>query len=93
MKISLKGQLMAAAVASLFATGCASESTAMKKDEGMSSATVHCAGINECKGHSACATASSSCAGQNACKGQGWVATDSESECTGKGGTVVGAKM
>jgi hypothetical protein len=50
---------------------------------------VKCAGINSCKGQSACMTAKSSCKGLNACKGQGWTETSSTSECTSKGGKVL----
>jgi hypothetical protein len=34
--------------------------------------TVHCFGVNACKGQSDCETATSSCKTQNACKGKGW---------------------
>lgn len=93
MKMSMKGSLIAAAVASMFATGCATQSTAMAKDEKMGGAMVHCGGVNGCKGQSACATQASSCKGQNECKGKGWVPAATEKECTDKGGTVVAMKM
>jgi hypothetical protein len=51
--------------------------------------SVHCAGINACKGQSACKSASNSCKGQNACKGQGWVEQSSAEACTSAGGTVI----
>lgn len=35
--------------------------------------TVHCLGVNACKGMSSCMTADSSCSGQNSCKGKGYV--------------------
>lgn len=56
---------------------------------GEESGTVKCAGINACKGQSACATAESACAGQNACKGKGWIKVPSAEECEAKGGTVL----
>lgn len=93
MKISMKGTLIAAAVGSMFAAGCASQASSMTKDDKMGGAMVHCGGVNSCKGQSACATAANSCKGQNTCKGQGWVPAASEKECTDKGGTVVAAKM
>ncbi|MGU9958354.1 MAG: hypothetical protein ACNYPI_12330 [Arenicellales bacterium WSBS_2016_MAG_OTU3] len=40
--------------------------------------TIHCVGVNSCKGHSSCKTATSSCKGQNACKGQGFVSVSTE---------------
>ena len=51
---------------------------------------VKCAGINSCKGTSACKTATSSCKGLNACKGQGWVSVRTRPKCTKKGGKVAG---
>lgn len=36
-------------------------------------ASVHCAGVNSCKGTSECKSANNSCKGMNSCKGQGWV--------------------
>ena len=50
---------------------------------------VHCAGINSCKGQSACKTASNDCKGQNSCKGHGWLPVKSAKSCVAKGGTVV----
>ena len=44
------------------------------------------AGVNACKGQSACKSANSSCKGQNACKGQGWVETSTTLECVAIGG-------
>ena len=73
---------LATATAALFSGAVVPTATA----EG---ATVHCMGINACKGQTKCATAENACAGQNACKGQGWLPTASEEECTSKGGTVV----
>jgi hypothetical protein len=48
---------------------------------------VHCYGLHECKGNSACKTAEHSCKGQNACKGHGFVAATA-AQCLTKGGTV-----
>lgn len=58
---------MAAAAAMLFST--AVTSTSFAADE----ATVHCSGVNSCKGTSECKSAKNSCKGQNSCKGAGWV--------------------
>jgi hypothetical protein len=55
------------------------------------SAKVKCAGINECKGKSACATADNACGGHNACKGKGWVEVTAK-ECKDKKGKVVAEK-
>mgnify|MGYP001053953787 FL=1 len=51
--------------------------------------SVHCAGVNACKGQGSCKSASNSCKGQNACKGQGWVEQSSAEACTAAGGTVI----
>ncbi len=80
---NISGASLAAAAAMLLVAGCSSY------DKGAQSAEVHCAGINSCKGQSACKTANSSCKGQNACKGQGWLPTASAEECTSQGGTVI----
>jgi hypothetical protein len=51
--------------------------------------SVHCAGINSCKGTSDCKTAKNECKGMNNCKGMGWNAKSSAKECMAAGGTVV----
>ncbi len=51
--------------------------------------TVHCLGIHECKGQSACHVAGGhACAGQNDCKGKGWIVVP-KPECEAKGGTIL----
>ena len=57
---------LAAAAAMMFSTVAISTASA---DE----AKVHCAGVNSCKGQSACKTANNACKGQNSCKGTGFV--------------------
>ncbi len=80
-----------ASTAALMLTACGGESggekAASAESDGAAEASVHCMGINACKGQSGCATASSSCKGQNACKGQGWV-EKTKAECDAAGGTV-----
>ena len=51
--------------------------------------SVHCAGINSCKGTSDCKTAKNECKGLNSCKGMGWNSKSSAQECTSAGGTVL----
>ncbi|MDE2489359.1 MAG: hypothetical protein KGM24_00820 [Elusimicrobia bacterium] len=54
--------------------------------------TVHCFGINACKGQGQCAVeGKSGCKGMNACKGQGWVALTKKA-CLDKKGVVLGEK-
>jgi len=60
------GLAVATAAAMLF--GSALTSTAAAAD-----ATVHCTGVNSCKGQSACKGANNACKGQNSCKGQGFL--------------------
>lgn len=83
--MSVKGAIVASAVAGLFAA--AMPAIANAKDTGK----VKCSGINDCKGKSACKTAASSCKGTNACKSKGWVESSAE-ECKKKNGTVVSEK-
>ena len=65
--MSIKGMMIAASVAGMFATGAVRvASAADKKGE-----EVNCHGINACKGQSSCHGAGNACAGKNGCKGQG----------------------
>jgi hypothetical protein len=80
--MSIKGSMIAAAVAGLFAMGAAGVASAKKGGE-----EIQCNGVNACKGQGSCAGAGHSCAGQNGCKGQGFVKTSKE-ECLAKGGKV-----
>ena len=73
---------LATAAAALFSSAIAP--VAFAADAG----SVHCMGINACKGEGKCATAEHSCAGQNKCKGQGWLPVATAEECAAKGGTV-----
>lgn len=49
--------------------------------------TVHCYGINSCKGSADCATTAHECKGHNSCKGQGFKAMKA-GQCLTKGGTI-----
>ena len=84
VKEMMKGAIIAAALGSLLASGAAQ---AKDKEKKASASAVKCTGINECKGHSSCASASNACKGQNGCKGQG-VTETSQKDCKAKGGTV-----
>ncbi len=85
MKSSLKGVLIAAAVAGLFAANASRAADDTIKNE---ADTVKCSGINACKGQGSCAGAGHECAGKNACKGQGFVKVSSARACTDKGGKI-----
>jgi hypothetical protein len=83
--MSTNGKAIAMAVCGMILSAAPSVSTA---DSATKEAKVKCAGINECKGKSACATAKNACAGHNGCKGQGWLEVTAK-ECTAKKGKVV----
>ena len=83
--MTIKGAMIAASVAGLFAAGVAGIPSAKAGEE------VTCSGINACKGKGSCHGGANSCAGQNACKGKGNTKTTKE-ECLAKGGKIVGAE-
>jgi len=84
MNVRTKGAVVATAVAGLFlATGALAQAAEGKAE----AKTVHCEGINACKGQGACGGATHDCAGKNDCKGKGWVKV-SAAECKAKGGTI-----
>ena len=70
----LSNAAMAAAAAMLFSSGVINVSVAADD------ATVHCTGVNSCKGTSECKGAKNSCKGMNSCKGQGWTSM-SKADC------------
>jgi hypothetical protein len=70
----LSNAAMAAAAAMLFTSGLCGVWGAA------ATASVHCSGVNSCKGTSECKSAKNSCKGMNSCKGQGWVSL-SKAEC------------
>jgi hypothetical protein len=81
--MTMKGMMIAAGVAGLFAMGASGVASAKKGDE------VMCDGVNACKGQGACKGGGHACAGQNGCKGQGHMKTTKE-DCMAKGGKVAG---
>ena len=64
----LSGVALAAAAATLFVAGCATQDTVYE-----ATGKVECTGVNGCKGLSDCKTASNVCKGKNSCAGQGFV--------------------
>lgn len=83
--MSIKGAMIAASVAGLFAMGASGVASAKSGED------VMCDGINACKGTSACKGATHACAGQNGCKGQGNTKTTKE-QCLAKGGKLAAAE-
>jgi hypothetical protein len=78
------------AVAALAVASGSFAATAPKGATGMAiggNDTVHCYGVNSCKGTADCKTADHACKGQNGCKGQGFKA-ESAKTCLSQGGTI-----
>jgi uncharacterized membrane protein len=69
----LTGVALAAAAATLFVAGCASQGSAPMTSADSGAVKVKCYGANACKGQAECKTGMNSCKGQNACKGQGFM--------------------
>lgn len=85
---TIKTGLSVATAAALIAmAGASVPGTAIAKD----AKTVHCYGVNSCKGQSDCKTAKSDCKGMNSCKGQGFKDL-STTACTKQGGSVTEPK-
>ncbi|MFL5304540.1 MAG: hypothetical protein ACJ8F1_04975 [Polyangia bacterium] len=80
--MSIKGAMIAASVAGLFAMGASGVASAKSTEQ------VTCAGINSCKGTGSCHGPGHACAGQNGCKGQGNTVTTKDN-CAAKGGKIV----
>ena len=97
-------QTLAASAAALFLTACEKGSEGVTPDDASAAdaspvdanpvavggeVDVHCFGINECKGQSACDVKDAHvCAGQNECAAKGWIVV-SKADCAEKGGTEV----
>jgi len=79
-----KGGFVAAAAAALILSG---QVDARASDK-VGTDVVKCGGVNECKGHGACAGADNACKAQNECKGQGFEELTRD-ECEKKGGKTL----
>lgn len=73
-----------AASAALFALAAMAMATPATAAE---DSTVHCYGVNSCKGTSDCKTARNDCKGQNSCKGHGFKEMTAK-QCTAAGGRL-----
>jgi hypothetical protein len=71
-----KSLLLSAAVAGLVMGGSALASDDYKATKD----SVHCQGVNSCKGTGDCGGKTHGCGGQNTCKGKGWKKM-SQKEC------------
>ncbi len=81
--------LLAAAVASMFASGCGVGATTGSTQQ----AVVKCQGVNDCKGQGDCGGVHldgglHGCQGENDCKGRAWIELPA-SECETRGGSRV----
>lgn len=76
-----------AAAAAIFAVSAAAISVPAQAADQGAGKTVHCYGINSCKGTSDCKSGSHDCKGKNDCKGQGFKAV-SVQECTAQKGST-----
>lgn len=89
MKTIKLGATLASAAAALAASTVAfaaapAGSTGMSVGAGD---TVHCYGVNSCKGQADCATTAHDCKGMNSCKGQGFKDMKAK-ECLAAGGVI-----
>ncbi len=75
--------LLASAVAGMLAFAGTPGSASAEGAE-----TVHCYGVNKCKGTGACGGKGHSCAGENACKGQGYLKIEKETCLNIEGGRL-----
>jgi uncharacterized membrane protein len=73
---------LATAAALIALSGAAITTPAFAEDQ-----TVHCFGVNSCKGQSDCKSGNHDCKGQNSCKGQGFKAETAKA-CTAAGGST-----
>ncbi len=76
-----------AAAAAMFALSGASVSVHAQTSASAGAESVHCYGVNTCKGTSDCKSYDHACKGQNDCKGQGFKA-ESAKDCAAQGGTT-----
>jgi uncharacterized membrane protein len=84
-------RLLTAAVAGLMglaAVAAAADKPAAKSSKKAADKTVHCYGVNKCKGFGKCGGQGHECAGQNTCKGQGWLPMPKSSCEAIEGGTT-----
>jgi uncharacterized membrane protein len=84
--MSIKMQAGLAAAAAMLALSGATVSV-HAQTTATSAASVHCYGVNTCKGTSDCKSYDHACKGQNSCKGQGFKAESAE-KCAADGGTT-----
>ncbi|WP_374594964.1 hypothetical protein [Sphingosinicella sp.] len=90
MSTALKGAGFASAAALFALSTLASAAPAPAGSSGAAISgadTVHCYGVNSCKGSADCKTTQHECKGHNSCKGHGFKAMKAD-QCLSKGGTI-----
>ncbi len=80
------GISLATAAAIVALSGLSVASPASAADD-----SVHCYGVNGCKGQSDCKSGNHECKGQNSCKGQGFKA-ETAAKCKADGGSTTEKK-
>jgi uncharacterized membrane protein len=90
MTKTMKGVMIASAVASMFASSAFAADKADKaaKKDTKADEKVACTGVNECKAKGECSGPGHDCAGSNECKGKGWI-TLAAKDCKAKGGKAL----
>lgn len=84
----MKTNIVSGSALAVAAIALAMNGAAVSQARAKTAVPVHCAGINSCRGQSACKSANNACKGQNSCKGQGWLPAKSAKACEAKGGTI-----
>ena len=87
MTLTKSGVSIAAAAALIALSGTSIPSRAVAAD----AQTVHCFGVNSCKGQSDCKSGNHDCKGMNSCKGQGFKDLTSKA-CSAQGGSLTAPK-
>ena len=85
--ITIKTGVSAASTAALLALAALQAVPASAADHHADAKSVHCYGVNSCKGSSDCKTAENACKGQNSCKGHGFKEMAADA-CLKAGGTT-----
>ena len=78
--MNAKRAVLAAAAAALFTAGVSATPDTASAGHHEKGETVHCKGVNACKGQTDCSNPGHGCSGQNECKGKGWKKMSAE-EC------------
>ncbi len=87
MTLTKSGVSLAATAALIALSGASLPTPAVAAD----AQTVHCFGINACKGQSDCKSGNHDCKGMNSCKGQGFKDLTSKA-CSAQGGSLTAPK-